>query len=81
MTSKEAIQNIKDFKIAITDDILISPIAEFYKEQVSIIERDLARLNEITKILTDMMEDDSVGCLNYKLEDYLTKIEEWLKNE
>ena len=72
MTSKEAVKVLKGY-LGIDAQIIIDaliPIAE-----------DLEILDKITKILTDMIEDDSVGCLNYKLEDYLTKIEEWLNDK
>lgn len=54
MTSKEVLEEIKDFKVVRLHESslpeMTAPIAEHFKEQTSIIERDLDKLSQLEDI-------------------------------
>lgn len=76
MTTKEVIERLKIE--------LYRPEVDYYETQkllnyLKVIE---IKLSDITKILTNMIEDEKNGWLDeYNLGQYLDKIVEWLEND
>ena len=97
MTSKEALEQIKNFRIVKEHESIpyeiVKPITEYYAEEVSIIEKDIEIL-EILKCLINDLEETfnskyfSESCImgtiikDYFIDNDITgKVEEWLGND